>query len=256
MSASVQSIVFGESDLLACLHRFGAAHFACGALHGVFLVIPAKRADVKKKCQVRCGTVTTGFREFFYNGRIFRDFCVSPNFQSFLRSVVNQEEERVARLYISSATSQAGKTKNCRIKHAKETFWPAMPLGVGPAVFANRRDVKPISAGDECSLAGTELSFYRAALRPTTVLGRIEALQHRFHRWGKKSKINKVCFGGHVEAMKFCDDHCCELFANGVSRVPSPTFQKKFTTWKLGGRNACSCRAVRREIRAREAGES
>ena len=117
-------------------------HFAYGALHGVFLGIPAERADVKEKCKVRCRGVTTAFREFFYYGRIFRDFSVRPNFQSCRQSVVSQEEERVARRYISSASRQARKTKDCRIQHAKETFWPAMPLGVGPAVFANGCDIK------------------------------------------------------------------------------------------------------------------
>src|SRR6476619_22613 len=122
--------------------RGSVLHFAYGALHGVFLGIPGKRADVKEKCQVRGRGVTTAFRKFFYYGRIFRDFSVRPNFQSCRQSVVNQEEERVARRYISSVTSQARKTKDCRIKHAKETFWPAMPLGVGPAVFANGCDKK------------------------------------------------------------------------------------------------------------------
>src|SRR4029077_4091194 len=113
-----------------------------GALHGVFLRIPAKRAYVKEKCQVRCRGVNTAFREFFYYGRIFRDLSVRPNFESCRQIVVSQEEQRVARRYISSASSQARKTKDCRIKHAKEPFWPAMPLDVGPAVFANGCDVK------------------------------------------------------------------------------------------------------------------
>src|SRR4030095_16079773 len=170
-SSSLNRICF------ACSHRFGAAHFAYGVLHGVFLGIPAKRADVKEKCQVCCRGVTTSFREFFYYGRIFRDFSVRPNFQSCRQSVVNQKEERVARRYISSATSQARKTKGCRIKHAKETFWPAMPLGLCPAASANGCEIKLILAGDECGLAGTELLFYRAALSPTIVLGRIDAVQ-------------------------------------------------------------------------------
>jgi hypothetical protein len=87
-------------------------------------------------------------------------------------------------------------------------------------------------------------------------LGRIEAVQHRFQPWGKKSKISSVCFSGHVEVAKFCVNRCCKFVANAVSRVPSPTFQKKFTRWKPGGAKACSCRAVRLEIRARAASES
>ena len=92
-------------------------------------------------------------------------------FNRVLRSVVHQEEERVARRYISSAYWPGSQNQGLSAsKHAKETFWPAMPLGVRPAVFANGCDIKRILAGDECALPGTELRSYRAALRPTIVL--------------------------------------------------------------------------------------
>jgi hypothetical protein len=130
---------------------------------------------------------------------------------------------------MSSGTSHARKTESGRIKHTEETVWPAMPLSVWPAVFANGCDIKRILPGDECPLSGTEMRFYRTVLCPATVLARIGAGQHPFHRWAEKSKISIVCFSGHVEVVKFCMNHCCKFVSNAVSRIPSPRFQKKFT---------------------------
>jgi hypothetical protein len=138
--------------------------------------------------------------DFSAEQKIFRDLSMGPNFQSCPRAAVDQEEEGIASRYITSVTREARKTKQCGIKRAKETFWPAVPPGVGPAVLARGCDIKPISASDECSLRGTALRFYRAIFRPTMVL-RSESEQHRFHRWSKKGKINNICFSGH----------CCEL---------------------------------------------
>jgi hypothetical protein len=111
-----------------------------------------------------------------------------------------------------------------------------MPLSVWPAVFADGCDIKRILPGDECTLSGTEIRFYRTVFCPATVLARIGAGQHPFHRWAEKSKISIVCFSGHVEVVKFYVNRCCKFVSNAVSRVPSPTFQKKFTRWKFGAR--------------------
>jgi hypothetical protein len=54
-------------------------------MHILFLVIPAKRADVKEKRQVSCRAATTDFREFFQYGRIlsqgFRRRAFKKNLQ-------------------------------------------------------------------------------------------------------------------------------------------------------------------------------
>jgi hypothetical protein len=103
--------------------------------------------------------------------------------------VINKEQERAAGRYISSAASQTRETKVCCIEHTKENFWTAMPLGVRPAIFADRCDIKRVTPGNERTFPGTQLRFQRVASRLAMILRRIEALQHRFYRWREKSKI-------------------------------------------------------------------
>jgi hypothetical protein len=182
------------------------------------------------------GRPVTRANEFLRQCAVFRDFGLGPDFQASPRSVIYEEEKNCAAGNVSAATPEASERKSPIVQHAEKALRSAVILSKWPAVLANTRKMEGIASTDERGFLGTDLRFYRAALRPSIVLRRSEAVQHRFHRWSKKSKINKVCFSGHIEVLKVCVDHCCELFANGVSRVPSPTFQKKFATWKLGGR--------------------
>jgi hypothetical protein len=61
-------------------------------------------------------------------------------------------------------------------------------------------------------------------------------VQHRFHRWGKKSKITTVCFGGHVEAMKFCDDHVVNSLLTFFPEFQAEHFEKSLPSGNLGAR--------------------
>ena len=71
------------------------------------------------------------------------------------------------------------------------------------------------------------------------VLGRIEAAQHRFHRWSKKSWISIVCFSARVEVLKFVS-----VIVINLSLMLFLEFQPRYFSKSLPGGNAGAPRPV------------
>ena len=111
-----------------------------------------------------------------------------------------------------------------------------MPLGVWPAVFANGCDIKRILAGDECSLSGDRAVFLPSRPVSDIVLGRIEAVQHRFHRWGKKSKISVSLLQWSCRSPEVLCSHCCKFVANSCFPSSKPDISEKVYQVETWGR--------------------